>query len=82
MNKIVQFPTMAGVFYVLRIKDNDYRIQFDEHVFDEVIYNSIVEAIEVFVNESEFFVYHPELGYPLDLFDLGVSDEISDWKPF
>jgi len=73
---------MAGIFYVLRIKDNDYRIQFDEHIFDETIYTSIVEAIEVFVNESGFFVYHPELGYPPDLFDLGVSDDISDWKPF
>jgi len=82
MEKILQFPTMAGMFYVLRIKDKDYRIQFDEHIFDEVIYKSIVEAIEVFVNESGFFIYHPKLGYPLDLFDLDVSDDISDWKPF
>lgn len=82
MNKVLQFPTMAGVFYIVRIKDYDYRVQFEKHIFDDVAYDSIVEAIEIFVNESGFFVYHPELGYPLDLFDLGVSDDICDWKPF
>lgn len=71
---------MAGTFYVLRSKDKKFCIQFDEQVLTQFQYDSLVDAVEEFVNESGFFIYHPELSYPLDLFDLGVPDDISGWE--
>ena len=45
------------------------------------VYPDMVEAIESFVNESGFYIIHPEMGYPLDTFDLGIPDDIGGWKP-
>ncbi|HFU74178.1 MAG TPA: hypothetical protein ENK65_01340 [Helicobacteraceae bacterium] len=80
MEKILQFHSMAGTFYVLQVAPRDYIMQFDERLFEDTHYRSIDEAVDSFVNESGFFILHPELGYPLDLFDLGVPDDISGWQ--
>ena len=71
---------MAGTFYVLKCKNKGFCIQFDEQVLTQFQYDSLVDAVESFVNESGFFIYHPELAYPLDLFDLGVPDDINGWE--
>ena len=44
-------------------------------------YPDMIEAIESFVNESGFYILHPEMGYPLDTFDLGIPDDIGGWRP-
>ncbi len=80
MQKVLQFHSMAGTFYVIKYEHNRFTIQFDQELLDQFHYDSMVDAVESFVNESGFFIYHPELGYPLDLFDLGVPDDISGWE--
>jgi len=80
MQKVLAFESMAGTFYVLKIAHRSYTIQFDEEILEQFVYESMVDAVDSFVNESGFFIYHPELAYPLDLFDLGVSDDISGWQ--
>lgn len=80
MQKVLQFHSMAGTFFVIKYQHNSFTIQFDEQLLDQFHYDSIADAVDSFVNESGFFIYHPELGYPLDLFDLGVPDDISGWQ--
>jgi len=58
---------------------NRYHILFNEESMG--LYPDMVEAIESFVNESGFYIVHPEMGYPLDTFDLGIPDDIGGWKP-
>jgi len=78
VTKILRFKSTAGMFYVVRDGGN-YHILFNDERFGE--YPDMVEAVESFVNESGFYIMHPEMGYPLDTFDLGIPDDISGWEP-
>lgn len=79
MTKLLFFKSTAGVFHVARDEMKRYHILFNEESVG--VYGDMVEAIESFVNESDFYILHPELAYPLDLFDLSVPDDISGWQP-
>lgn len=79
MTKILSFKSTAGMFYVARDGKGRFHILFNDESMGK--YDDMVEAIESFVNESGFFIVHPEMGYPLDTFDLGIPDDISGWQP-
>ncbi len=79
MMKLLQFQSTAGMFYVVRDGEKRYRILFGDTSVGT--YDSIADAVESFVNESGFYIMHPEMGYPLDTFDLGIPDDISGWEP-
>lgn len=67
------------MFHVARDEQGIYHILFNDESMGT--YPDMIEAIESFVNESGFYITHPEMGYPLDLFDLGVPDDIGGWQP-
>lgn len=79
MTKLLRFESTAGVFYVARGDDRRYHILFNDEIVGS--YPDIADAVESFVHESDFYILHPELGYPLDTHDLSIPDDISGWQP-
>jgi hypothetical protein len=79
VTRLLYFKSTAGTFHVARDETKRYHILFNGESMG--IYQDMVEAIESFVNESGFYIVHPEMGYPLDTFDLGIPDDIGGWKP-
>ena len=79
LTKILEFKSTAGLFHVARDEARQYHILFNDESMGS--YPDMIEAIESFVNESGFYILHPEMGYPLDTFDLGIPDDIGGWRP-
>ena len=79
MTRLLYFNSTAGTFYVARDTSGRCHILFNEESMG--VYADMVEAIESFVHESDFYIVHPEMGYPLDTHDLGIPDDIGGWKP-
>lgn len=79
MDKLLKFESTAGTFYVARDDGKQVHIIFNDESVG--IYGDIADAVDSFVNESGFYILHPELAYPLDTFDLSIPDDISGWQP-
>lgn len=79
MHRFLKFDSTAGTFYVARDDVRQIHILFNDESVG--IYEDIADAVESFVNESGFYILHPELAYPLDTFDLSIPDDISGWDP-
>lgn len=79
MDRLLKFESTAGTFHVAR--DDDKRIHILFNGESLWVNDDIADAVDSFVNESGFYILHPEMGYPLDLFDLSVCDDISGWEP-
>jgi len=79
LTRLFFFESTAGTFYVARDDAKNYYMLFNDEIVGR--YRSLTDAIESFVHESDFYITHPEMGYPLDAFDLSVPDDISGWKP-
>ena len=79
MDRLLKFESTAGTFFIARDETRRVHILFNDESVG--VYGDIVEAVDSFVNESGFYILHPELGYPLDTFDLSIPDDISGWEP-
>lgn len=77
--KLLKFESTAGTFHIARDPEKRYSVLFNDEPVGH--YADIADAIESFVHESDFYILHPELGYPLDTYDLSIPDDISGWQP-
>ena len=76
MTPLLYFDTAAGRFEVAQ-EGSRYHVLYGGESLCEAA--NLADAIEHFVHESGFSVMHPEMGDPLDPFDLGIPDELSGW---
>jgi len=80
MTPILYFDTAAGRFEVAQDGVHRFHVVYG----GESLCNAanIADAIESFVHESGFCIMHPEMGDPLDPFDLGIPDELGYWHRY
>lgn len=80
MTTLLKFESTAGTFHVARDARSEYHILFNGESCCGT-YADMADAVESFVHASDFFILHPEMGYPLDTFDLSIPDDVSGWEP-
>ncbi len=80
MTPMLYFDTAAGRFEVAQDDAHRFHVLYAGESLTDA--GNLADAIESFVHESGFSIMHPEMGDPLDAFDLGIPDELEGWKRY
>lgn len=78
MRLLLQYLTSVGTFYIGQSIDGRFHPIFDNQ--DLGSYTKAWQATEDLANDATFEVLHPETGDLLDISELGIPEDPTEWE--